>query len=70
MEGEASIGYLLPRKVSTVPLRPEGRLSHWRKDQWMEIEIGEFFNGQDDGVVVMRLWENEDPGWKSGLVVH
>ncbi|KAB1212094.1 putative F-box protein PP2-B12 [Morella rubra] len=70
MEGNASIGYLLQAKWYTVPLRPKGRRTHCGKDNWLEIKIGEFFNGEDDGVVEMRLWENEHGGWNNGLVVH
>lgn len=67
MEGNASIGYLCSRKASGTP---EGRHPHWREDEWTETEIGEFFNGQDDGVVEMRLREIEGGDWKSGLVIY
>ena len=42
-----------------------------RNDGWMEIELGEFFNGQgDDDEVEMRIMENELLNRKSGLYVE
>ncbi|KAB1212096.1 putative F-box protein PP2-B12 [Morella rubra] len=67
MEDDTSIGYLHSEKASGTR---EGRHPHRTEDKWLEIEIGEFFNGQDDHVVEMRWWEIEDGGWKHGLVVH
>ncbi|KAF5950601.1 hypothetical protein HYC85_012594 [Camellia sinensis] len=68
-------------KSSTVylkqPLTPvtseglSGRFPQERKDKWMEIQLGEFFNDQgDDGEVVMQLMEIERGNWKYGLVVE
>ncbi|KAI8005125.1 putative F-box protein PP2-B2 [Camellia lanceoleosa] len=54
-----------------VPEDHNGRVPQKRKDKWMEIELGEFFNdeGNDDGEVDIRLREVKDLGWKSGLLV-
>ncbi|CAL5337269.1 unnamed protein product [Camellia sinensis] len=68
-------------KSSTVylkqPLTPvtseglSGRFPQERKDKWMEIQLGEFFNDQgEDGEVVMQLMEIERGNWKYGLVVE
>jgi hypothetical protein len=44
-----------------------------RADGWMELEMGEFFNGgadEDDGDVSISLTEKKGGHWKKGLVVH
>ncbi|CAN4107155.1 unnamed protein product [Withania somnifera] len=47
-----------------------GRFPHLRSDGWMEIKLGEFFNNfGEDGEVEMRLMENKNPNWKSGIIV-
>ncbi|KAG7945039.1 hypothetical protein I3843_15G133100 [Carya illinoinensis] len=51
----------------------DGRLPIRREDMWMEIEIGEFFNGSqvdNHGAVEMCLKEVQVLNGKSGLVVH
>jgi hypothetical protein len=56
-----------------LPDTPEGlnaQVPRWREDMWLEVEIGEFFNGQVDRVVKMQLRETEVLNWKSGLVFH
>ncbi|GLT68437.1 hypothetical protein SLA2020_406700 [Shorea laevis] len=58
--------YFLP----DTPEEQNGQLPRWREDMWLEFEIGEFFNGQVDSVVVMQLRETQVLNWKSGLVVH
>ncbi|KAH7833787.1 hypothetical protein Vadar_009689 [Vaccinium darrowii] len=48
--------------------RENGRLPQMRRDGWMEIELGEFYNDEgDDGEVEMRLKELRE--WKAGLIV-
>lgn len=64
--GNPTTAYLLPKK----PGVQNGQLPHRREDMWLEIELGEFFNGEVDSMVNMRLRSIEDPHWKSGLVVH
>jgi hypothetical protein len=64
-EGNATLAYLQPDTPGQ-----DGRLPRRREDMWFEIEIGEFFNGQVDSVVHMRLLGNEGHSWKTGLVVH
>jgi hypothetical protein len=43
-----------------------------RADDWMELEMGEFFNGgaDDDGDVSISLTEKRGGHWKKGLVVY
>jgi hypothetical protein len=65
-EGNYTDAYLQP----DTPEGVDGRLPRGREDMWFEIEIGEFFNGQVDSVVHMRLVGNEGHSWKTGLVVH
>ncbi|KAM3730755.1 hypothetical protein ACB098_12G110200 [Castanea mollissima] len=64
--GEPSLDdqILLPEQPQISCLKP-------RKDGWLEIDLGEFFNegGQDDELQI-RLMEVEDGGWKSGLIVE
>ncbi|KAL7177421.1 hypothetical protein ACSBR2_030728 [Camellia fascicularis] len=48
-----------------------GPLPRRRKDGWMEIELGEFFNERDnDREVEIKLMEIEHLNWKSGLIVE
>ncbi|THG23912.1 putative F-box protein PP2-B12 [Camellia sinensis] len=50
---------------------PLGPLPRRRKDGWMEIELGEFFNERDnDREVEIKLMETEHLNWKSGLIVE
>ncbi|XP_040997797.1 LOW QUALITY PROTEIN: F-box protein PP2-B10-like [Juglans microcarpa x Juglans regia] len=83
--GDATNAYLNPRMRSGTDNRQrsneellqinrqDGRLPIKREDRWMEIEIGEFFNGSqvdDHGAVEMCLKEVQVLNWKFGLVVH
>ena len=54
-----------------LPEQPHISCPKQRKDGWLEIELGEFFNegGQDDELQI-RLMEVEDGRWKSGLIVE
>ncbi|XP_041003510.1 putative F-box protein PP2-B12 [Juglans microcarpa x Juglans regia] len=72
IEGETTnIAYLQPRTSrDRPPGHDDGRLPCKREDMWMEIEIGEFFNGDENNVLQMHLWETEAGQCKSGLVVH
>ncbi|XAR48854.1 hypothetical protein NMG60_11031819 [Bertholletia excelsa] len=45
-----------------------GRFPRKRNDEWMELELGEFFNEGNDGEVEMRLLETRS--CKHGLVVE
>ncbi|XP_060215470.1 putative F-box protein PP2-B12 isoform X1 [Lycium barbarum] len=47
-----------------------GIFPHLRSDEYMEIKLGEFFNNLgEEGEVEMRLMENKNPNWKSGIIV-
>jgi len=50
---------------------PDGRPPQQRMDDWMEIELGEFFNGRGDtGEVEIRLMEIDRLNWKSGIIIE
>lgn len=73
MEGHTTNAYLqMPSGRSRVHRRSQddGRLPRTREDMWLEIEIGEFYRGQVDGMVEMWLRGLGNPNWKSGLVVY
>ncbi|KAL6591480.1 hypothetical protein ACP70R_049983 [Stipagrostis hirtigluma subsp. patula] len=47
------------------------RLPQKRADNWMEVELGEFYNeGGDDGEVSISLTETKGGHWKKGLIVQ
>ncbi|KAG5607599.1 hypothetical protein H5410_029091 [Solanum commersonii] len=47
-----------------------GIFAYPRSDAWLETKLGEFFNNfGEDGEVEMRLMENKNPNWKSGIIV-
>ncbi|KAL3820410.1 hypothetical protein ACJIZ3_006315 [Penstemon smallii] len=50
----------------------EGRFSRKRLDRWMELELGEFFIGEelDEGEVQAELLETEHGIWRHGLIVE
>ncbi|KAF7133384.1 hypothetical protein RHSIM_Rhsim09G0053400 [Rhododendron simsii] len=55
--------------LRSLPRKQNGRLPRMRRDGWMEIELGEFYNDEgDEGEVEMRL--REVRGCKSGLIVE
>ncbi|KAL5702494.1 hypothetical protein ACHQM5_027707 [Ranunculus cassubicifolius] len=63
-------GHILRSALSNVR-RYEGQFPIDRKDGWMEIEMGEFYNDQgDDGEVTMTLKETNSGHWKGGLIVE
>lgn len=42
-----------------------------RADGWMEVTMGDFYNGNlDDGTIEIRLMEHRSLNWKSGLIVE
>ncbi|XP_058182241.1 putative F-box protein PP2-B12 [Rhododendron vialii] len=48
--------YLTLGTVRSLPREQNGRLPQMRRDGWMEIELGEFYNDEgDEGEVEMRL---------------
>ncbi|PIA36202.1 hypothetical protein AQUCO_03400249v1 [Aquilegia coerulea] len=52
-------------------LKTEGHFPSERKDGWMEIELGEFYNDKgEDGEVEMGLSEIKSGHWKAGLIVQ
>ncbi|KAL2518990.1 F-box protein [Abeliophyllum distichum] len=69
VEGENSTVYLIK------PAHCRGRWRHAmpeeRRDGWMEIKLGEYFNDEGyDGDLQMRLFETENLHGKSGLIVE
>ncbi|XP_057467514.1 F-box protein PP2-B1-like, partial [Actinidia eriantha] len=62
--------YVESKLSSDVPTDHDGRLPRWRKDGWMEIELGDFFIDQGDDAVEMRVMEIEHRREKSGLIVE
>lgn len=48
----------------------DGRIPYERGDGWMELELGDFFNGEDDVEVTMSLREVKGHHLKGGLVVE
>lgn len=62
---------LKPQKSGPKWRAPEGGLPQPRKDAWMEVQLGEFFNGQgDNGEVEIQLRVLEILNWKSGIIVN
>ncbi|CAI9778241.1 unnamed protein product [Fraxinus pennsylvanica] len=52
-------------------LQFDGWLPKERRDGWMEIELGEYFNdGGDEGDIQMQLFDIEKLHWKHGLIVE
>jgi len=50
------------------PSHSDGQFARYRKDMWMEIELGEFFNGQGDtGEIEMRLTAIKGGHWSSDI---
>ncbi|CAI9780489.1 unnamed protein product [Fraxinus pennsylvanica] len=48
-----------------------GRMPKERRDTWMEIELGEYFNDEgDEGYIHMQLLETELLHWKRGLIIE
>ncbi|XP_058182261.1 putative F-box protein PP2-B12 [Rhododendron vialii] len=68
-DNNSSTVFLKLRTLRSVGGGQNGRLPQTRKDGWMEIELGEFYNDvADDGEVEMRLREVSSS--KSGLIVE
>ncbi|KAG5531266.1 hypothetical protein RHGRI_026021 [Rhododendron griersonianum] len=68
-DDNSSTVFLTLRTFRSVGGGQNGRLPQTRKDGWMEIELGEFYNDEaDDGEVEMRL--REVRRWKTGLIVE
>ncbi|KAE9450393.1 hypothetical protein C3L33_17706, partial [Rhododendron williamsianum] len=64
----SSTVYLTLGTVRSLSREQNGRLPQMRRDGWMEIELGEFYNDEgDEGEVEMRL--REVRGSKIGLIV-
>ncbi|KAI8537975.1 hypothetical protein RHMOL_Rhmol09G0065000 [Rhododendron molle] len=68
--------YLTLGTVRSLPREQNGRLPQMRRDGWMEIELGEFYNDEgNEGEVEMRLREvrgSDKIGdiWKGKLIVE
>ncbi|XBI50005.1 hypothetical protein VPH35_113481 [Triticum aestivum] len=62
--------YLPHTKRRAIPLTDAVMLPRKRADGWMEVELGEFYNGEGcDGDVFVTLMETEAGNFKSGLIV-
>ncbi|XP_059439537.1 putative F-box protein PP2-B12 [Corylus avellana] len=60
----------LPQSIEEADI---GECPKERGDGWLEIELGEFFNGgddDDDGEVEMSVLEVKGGNWKGGLIVQ
>lgn len=83
-EGEVSDVFLVPPKVThggaghnighadrQVP-KQNARLARKRRDGWMEIQLGEFYNDHrdNDGEVEAALVGTKVQNWKGGLVIE
>ncbi|XP_010241136.1 PREDICTED: putative F-box protein PP2-B12 isoform X2 [Nelumbo nucifera] len=70
---EERLGYLrnTTQLVSRLLQIAEGQFPREREDGWMEIQMGEFFNGPgEDGEVEMSLMEVKGGHWKSGIIIQ
>ncbi|XP_022847439.1 F-box protein PP2-B10-like [Olea europaea var. sylvestris] len=77
VEGENNIVYLKQPTRRHGRLRQlgvkkiDGWLAKERRDGWMEIELGEYFNDKgDEGDIQMQLLEIEKLHWKGGLIIE
>ncbi|XP_024037503.1 F-box protein At2g02240 [Citrus clementina] len=65
---------LLNRSSSqaSTPKENDGYFPKERKDEWLEIELGDFFNEEDveDGELEMSVLELAGGHWKCGLVIQ
>lgn len=53
-----------------VILDPPGDGVHQREDGWMEVEMGDFFNENDDDLVEFRIGETNCGYTKSDIVIE
>ncbi|KAG5560582.1 hypothetical protein RHGRI_003788 [Rhododendron griersonianum] len=65
-----NIIFLKPQQSGPEMSAARGLHPQKRMDNWMEIELGEFFNGRDSGEVEMRLMEVKRGNWKGGIVIE
>ncbi|XP_022847438.1 F-box protein PP2-B10-like [Olea europaea var. sylvestris] len=76
VEGENNTVYLKQPPLgqgSWIEVVPSihGRMPKERRDTWMEIELGEYFNDEgDEGDIQMQLLETELLHWKHGLIIE
>ncbi|KAJ6974228.1 F-box protein PP2-B15-like [Populus alba x Populus x berolinensis] len=66
---------LMPSEISVEVLKSrvaegEGRVPSERDDGWLEIELGEFFSGENDEEVKMSLMEVKGHHLKGGLIIE
>lgn len=65
-----NIIFLKPQQSGPEMSATRGLHRKKRMDYWMEIELGEFFNGRGSGEVEMRLMEVERGNWKGGIIIE
>lgn len=51
-------------------VKGDDRVMRRREDGWMEMELGEFFNGEGDEEVKMSLMEIKGHQLKGGVIVE
>ncbi|KAF7086841.1 hypothetical protein CFC21_090100 [Triticum aestivum] len=62
--------YMPHTNCDAIPLTEDVMLPRKRADGWMEVELGEFYNGEGcDSEVSVCLKETEGGVWKTGLIV-
>ncbi|XP_048533986.1 F-box protein PP2-B11-like [Triticum urartu] len=62
--------YMPHTSCDAIPLTDDVMLPRKRVDGWMEVELGEFYNGEScDSDVSVCLKETEGGVWKTGLIV-
>ncbi|KAF9594793.1 hypothetical protein IFM89_034776 [Coptis chinensis] len=67
---DTRFGHVLTPALSSAT-RYEGQFPSERRDGWLEIELGDFYNEQgEDGVVEMSLQEVKAGYWKAELIVE
>ncbi|XAR48862.1 hypothetical protein NMG60_11031827 [Bertholletia excelsa] len=70
-ETEPNTVYLKISSAKPAQMPENGFLPQKRKDGWLEIEMGEIFNDQDnEREVEIKFWRWDDPHCKSGLIVE
>ncbi|KAH9734544.1 F-box protein [Citrus sinensis] len=59
------------RRQASMPKENDGCYPKERDDEWLEIELGDFFNKEDeDGELEMSVLEVAAGDWKGGLIIQ
>ncbi|KMZ71929.1 F-box protein PP2-B1 [Zostera marina] len=65
-----TIGNLNWRQESFSRLEEVKYFPKERDDDWMEIELGEFLNGEEEEEIKIHLRETESGCWKRGIIIE